>query len=127
MPDVIADRRDAPRYPLIVMAEVTILATGVKMTARTSDVSRTGCYVDTLNPPATGEKIRLRLTQRGESFETEARVVYVSPALGMGVRFAEAMPPEHLATLERWLAEAARKSRRRPGLLLRSDRRIVNA
>jgi len=109
MPDVMADRRDAMRYPLIVMAEVTLLSIGTKVTARTSDVSRTGCYVDTLQPPPKGALIRLRLTQRAETFETDAQVMYVSPGLGMGVRFADSVSSAQLAILERWLAEAAKK------------------
>lgn len=103
MTDVMADRRQALRYPLIAMAEVTQIASGVKMTARTSDVSRTGCYVDTRTPPPSGAMIVLRLTHQGEAFETHARVVYVSPGLGMGVRFHEYVAASQLATLERWI------------------------
>jgi len=33
-----------------------------------------------------------------------ARVVYVSPRLGMGVRFDESITPAQLAVLDRWLA-----------------------
>jgi len=65
--------------------------------------------VDTLQPPPKGALVRLRLTQRQESFEAEARVMYVSKGLGMGVRFSEPVAPEQLAKLERWLAEVARK------------------
>lgn len=108
MPDVMADRRDAPRYPLILVAEITELASGTKVIARTSDVSRTGCYVDTLNPAPKGSQIQLRLIRGEESFATEARVVYVSPGLGMGVRFHEHVTENQLIILDRWLAEAAR-------------------
>lgn len=110
MPDVMADRRDAPRYPLIVMAEVTVVSNGIKMTARTSDVSRSGCYVDTLNPVNTGTLVHVRLTQRGESFDTDARVVYTTKGLGMGLRFQEFVTEPQLAILERWLGDAAKKS-----------------
>lgn len=108
MPDVMADRRDAPRYPLILIAEVTEIASGANFIARTSDVSRSGCYIDTLNPIAKHSQIRLRLVQGEESFETEARVVYVSPGLGMGVRFYEYISKSQLAVLDVWLSEAER-------------------
>ena len=108
MPDVMADRRDAPRYPLILIAEVTNVASGIKTTARTSDVSRTGCYVDTLNPASIGTTIQLRLIRADEVFQTEARVVYVTPGLGMGIRFREQVTDSQLAILDRWLAEAAK-------------------
>jgi hypothetical protein len=110
MPDVMADRRDAPRYPFIVAAEVTELSTGVKALARTSDVSRTGCYVDTLNPAAKGAMVHLKLIRGGESFETQAVVKYVSPGLGMGLRFHEYLTEKQLVVLDRWLGEAARNA-----------------
>ncbi|MGB2590505.1 MAG: PilZ domain-containing protein [Candidatus Acidiferrum sp.] len=110
MPDVMADRRDAPRYPLILIAEVTEISSGIKIIARTSDVSRSGCYIDTLNPSPKGSQVRLRLIQGEETIETEARVVYVSPGLGMGVRFYEYITKGELAVLDAWLGEAARNS-----------------
>ena len=109
MPDVIADRRNAPRYALILAAEVTDLDSGAQMSARTSDVSRTGCYVDTLNPTPPGSRIHLRLAQGEECFETDAKVIYVSQGLGMGVAF-QSPPAQHLAVLDRWLAAAAASS-----------------
>lgn len=101
-----AERRAAPRYPLILSAEVTDLASGAKSAARTADVSRTGCYIDTLNPIPPGSKIHVRLQHEEESFDTDARVIYISPGLGMGVAFTS-QPPGQLAILDRWLMAAA--------------------
>jgi len=109
MPDVIVDRRRSARFPLVVMAEVTVLSTGTKHTARTSDVSRTGCYLDTLNPAPKGAQIRVRLIQRNQSFEAQATVMYVSKGLGMGVHFQEDLPEAQLAILDAWLGETSRK------------------
>ena len=108
MPNAIADRRDAPRYPLILVAEITEITTGAKILARTSDVSRTGCYVDTLTPMSKGVQIQVRLVRGAEPFETQAKVVYVSPGLGMGIRFHEEMPEKQLLILDRWLGLASR-------------------
>jgi PilZ domain len=108
MPDVMADRRDAPRFPLILIAETKEVATGAKMMARTSDVSRTGCYLDTLNPIPKGSMIQLRLTRGEEVFQTQAKVVYVSPGRGMGVRFHEYVAEAQLPILDRWLSEASK-------------------
>ncbi|HUI74559.1 MAG TPA: PilZ domain-containing protein [Candidatus Acidoferrum sp.] len=108
MPDVMAERRAAPRYALIVVAEVTELSSGARLTARTSDVSRTGCYVDTLNPIPSGTPVRIVLAKGGENFEVSAKIVYVSPGLGMGVHFDSPVPPTQLAILDRWLQFAAR-------------------
>ena len=106
MPDTMADRRVAARYPLILMAEIQDLRGENKLNARTADISRTGCYVDTLNPLPAGSAIRLRLLREGEAFETNARVVYASPGLGMGIQFDAGISNDQMMTLNRWLDSA---------------------
>lgn len=108
MPDVMADRRDAPRFPLILIAEIIEVATSAKMMARTCDVSRTGCYLDTLSPAPKGTMIQLRLTRGEEIFQTQAKVVYASPGRGMGVRFHEYVAEAQILILDRWLGEASK-------------------
>jgi len=98
------DKRHDPRIPLIAAVEVTEVATGTRLDARTSDISRTGCYIDTLNPTPVKTVVRVRLTHAGEVLDLPARIVYVSPGLGMGVRFDENLSPAQLATLDRWLS-----------------------
>ncbi|MGB2634835.1 MAG: PilZ domain-containing protein [Candidatus Acidiferrum sp.] len=102
MPDVTVERRSAPRHPLVLAAEVVELPRGAKLAARTSDISRTGCYIDTLNPIPQGSQVRVRITHHAEIFETVGRVVYVSRGLGMGVVF-ETISDEQMARLVRWL------------------------
>lgn len=106
MPDVTVERRSAPRYPMVLAAEVVELPRGAKLSARTSDISRTGCYIDTLNPLPQGSQARIRLTHNDELFEALGRVMYVSPGLGMGVAFSE-VAEEQQVRLDRWLAEGA--------------------
>jgi len=98
------DRRDAQRLPLIIAVEVVELESGARLAARTSDVSRTGCYVDTLNPTPTGTVVRVKFNHDGEQLDLLARIVYVSPRLGMGIRFDESITQDQLAILDRWLA-----------------------
>ncbi|MBZ5700841.1 MAG: PilZ domain-containing protein [Acidobacteriia bacterium] len=100
------ERRAAPRYSLILAAEIHVEASNTKAAARSSDISSTGCYLDTLNPLPTGTSLILRLTQSGEHFITHARVVYAIPGMGMGVAFVHVPAPQQ-AVLERWLAAAA--------------------
>jgi len=104
LPRIMQDQRTDPRVPLIAAAEVTEVATGTRLSARTSDVSRTGCYIDTLNPTPAKTVVRVRLSHNGEELDLPARVVYVSPGLGMGVRFDESLPAEQIAILNRWLS-----------------------
>ena len=99
------DRRDAKRLPLILAVEVVEVDSGARLSARTSDVSRTGCYIDTLNPTPTGTIVRVKLSHENEDLDLLARIVYVSPRLGMGVRFDESITPQQLSILERWLAQ----------------------
>jgi Ribonuclease G/E len=108
MPDATVERRSAPRYPLVLAAEVVELPRGARLKARTSDISSKGCYVDTLNPIPQGTQIRLRLTHNDEIFEAMGRVVYVSPGLGMGIIF-ETVTPDQQSRLDRWLTDPNRE------------------
>jgi hypothetical protein len=109
MPDVMLDRRAAARYALILAAEVTELRSGTKLSARSSDISRSGCYIDTLNPIPTGSPVRVRLTRGSDVFEASGEVMYVSRGLGMGIAFDEQTSSTQLAVLDRWLADASKQ------------------
>jgi Transposase IS116/IS110/IS902 family/PilZ domain len=85
MPDVTAELRGAPRYALVLAAEAIELSCGAKLCARTADISRTGCYIDTLNPIREGSRVRLRLTHHDEVLEILGKVSFSCPGLGMGI------------------------------------------
>lgn len=102
MPDVTAELRSAPRYPLVLAAEVIELSSGTKLSARTADISCTGCYIDTLNPILEGSRVRLRLTHHDEVLEILGTVSFSCAGLGMGIAFAE-ITPEQQAKLDDWL------------------------
>jgi len=106
MPDALADRRSSPRYNLIVAATLAESGSVTRISARTSDISRTGCYVDTLTPLAKGKTLRVILTRGDETFETEGKVTYVSAGLGMGIQFDQPVDAQQLAVLDSWLEKA---------------------
>ena len=108
MYEVTVNRRSAPRYSMIWSAAVAELPRGITLNARSSDISCSGCYIDTLNPIPIGSNIRLRLIRENETFEALGRVAYVSRALGMGVACTD-ISAEQLAILDRWLAEACQQ------------------
>jgi hypothetical protein len=110
MSDVMSDRRDSPRFALTLVAIVTELATSNVINARSSDVSRSGCYIDTLQPLPTGAHVKILLRSGDEMFETPARVVYTCPGLGMGVNWGLSLPEKTLAILDRWLAKAVKNA-----------------
>jgi len=100
------DKRNDQRIAFIAAVEVTEVATGTRLSARTSDLSRSGCYIDTLNPTPSKTAVLLRLSHNGEELEIPGRIVYVSPGLGMGVRFDEELAAQQTHVLTRWLSGA---------------------
>jgi hypothetical protein len=107
MDNIPVERRSALRHPIVLSAELVDVKSGEKFTARTSDVSRAGCYLDTLNPIPLESGVRIRITHGNEVFEAMARVAYLSPGLGIGVAFTD-VGIGALAMLDRWLSEANR-------------------
>ena len=111
MPNLMADRRDWPRYALTLVAEVSEPLSGKVLSARSSDVSRSGCYIDTLSPLPIQTEIKIQLRNGDDVFETQARVVYVCPGLGMGIHWGTSPLEKDIAILDGWLQKAASPSR----------------
>lgn len=99
-----ATQRAFKRYAFVASAEVTETVSGSRLSARTSEVSLGGCYIDSLNPFPTGTLVQLQILRDQGVFETEAKVVYCDPVFGMGLAFA-GIKPEQRLLLEAWLAE----------------------
>jgi hypothetical protein len=99
-----AGRRSVPRHNLIATAEFVDMATETKASARISEISLRGCYLDVLNPLPVMAIISLRIVRDAGTFETKAKIVYVHPGFGMGVEFLET-DPAHKALLDKWLGE----------------------
>ena len=111
MPNLMADRRDWPRYALTLVAEVSEPLNATVLNARSSDVSRSGCYIDTLSPLPIQTEIKIQLRNGEDVFETQARVVYVCPGLGMGIHWGTSPLEKDIAILDGWLQKAASPSR----------------
>jgi PilZ domain len=104
-----SEQRRSARYPFYASAEITELQTGAKITARTSELSRHGCYMDMMNPFPLGTNVTVHITDHEQQFEAPGHVVYSQPNIGMGVAF-EALPAMQEGTLEKWLTELANKA-----------------
>ena len=100
------ERRQAPRFPFIASAEVFEETAGTRLAARISDISVTGCYVDTINPLVDGTAVRLKILTESHVFEAPAKVVYSVAHLGMGLKFGEVLP-NSLGVLQNWLPLAS--------------------
>jgi hypothetical protein len=97
-------------------AEVTDLLARSTLRLRCSDISLSGCYLDTLNPLEPDTPLWIRLVHGQRVFESHCKVAYAVPRLGMGVVFAQPLPAEQLAVLNDWLAQAGGSSGSQPSL-----------
>jgi PilZ domain len=100
------ERRNSFRVTLIATAEVTEIDSGTRLSAQTSDISRNGCYVDTLNPTPPNTDVKIAISHVGQELNVTGKIVYVSPRLGMGIRFDDDMPADQRAILEGWTADS---------------------
>lgn len=99
-----AERRAAPRYPVTATAELAELRSGVRISARTADLSQGGCYVDMMSPFPNGTQVKLWIRHKEETFEALGVVCYSQQGMGMGIRFTD-IRSEHVQVLHAWLAE----------------------
>ena len=98
------ERRRHPRLPIIADAEVTEIASDTKLSAKTSDLSVGGCFLDMLNPSPEGTEIAVRISHADATFTARGKVVFVFPNMGMGVMFTD-VPASQQAILLKWLEE----------------------
>jgi hypothetical protein len=101
----VEERRRGPRYPFFASAQITEVESKSVMTARTSELSRYGCYMDMLNPLPLGTAVKTEITYQGQIIDAGGRVIYSQQNMGMGVSFDD-IQPAHVATLERWIEGA---------------------
>jgi hypothetical protein len=104
-----SERRQHARYSFTGTLEAIEPDSETKIQGRTTDLSEGGCYVDTLNSFPAQTRVNVRLTGGNRSFESRATVVYSVVGMGMGLRF-EAIDPEQLANLRKWLGELSGES-----------------
>jgi PilZ domain len=100
------ERRRAPRYRLVVDAEIAIPQWAISFKARTSDVSLLGCFMNTTRALTPGTEIRLHLTYGGATLDATAAVARSEPSMGFGVAFSKLKPAQQ-TLLESWLVGLA--------------------
>jgi hypothetical protein len=98
------DRRLASRNMLVASVEAEEIKSGMRISARTSDVSVYGCYLDTINTFSPGTPIRVHLTKANETVHSLAVVTYAHQGLGMGVAFTE-INQDAREIIQRWIAD----------------------
>jgi hypothetical protein len=98
------DLRRSPRVSFIASAEVMDVDTEVRLSARTSDLSQHGCYLDMVNPLPQGTSVKIQIQHGDRTLGATAGVVYSVPHLGMGLVFRE-VDLGQAPTLEKWLTD----------------------
>lgn len=99
-----SERREHTRYPFTATLEAFDPESEARLQGLTADLSKGGCYVDTLSPFPAQTRLKIRITREKRVFETEATVVYSVAGMGMGLRF-EVADLQQFGTLGHWLNE----------------------
>src|SRR5437879_5815417 len=98
------ERRRSQRFPFNADAEVLEPQSGTKIRGRVTDISLSGCYVDTLNPLLASTPAQIRIVRGTQVFEAQAKVTYCKLGMGMGLAFLSTQA-EHKKLLGAWIVE----------------------
>jgi hypothetical protein len=100
----VADRRSSERFPFSAVTEIVDVVSATRITARVSDISLTGCYLDVINVFSPGTKIQINIRHGNLQFEATGAVVYSLPGMGMGIAF-NPVGTDMASVLKRWIAQ----------------------
>lgn len=75
------------------------------VSARATEISLHGCYVETPAPFAQDTLVFVKIYYAYEYFEAKGTVIYVKPAMGMGLQFRDVKPPCRII-LQKWILAA---------------------
>lgn len=98
------EQRREPRHPFFATVELLDAESEARIQARTGDLSLHGCYVNTMNPFPVASKVRVIITQTGETFTALGTVAHSQLNMGMGVSFTE-VAQDQREILLKWLAK----------------------
>ena len=98
-----SDRRSEKRFE--VCLDAVWDGNSGNHSARITDLSEGGCYVDSLGQAHVGEVLKVKLQfQNGDCLELTGEVAHQMPPLGFGVRFVN-LDSQNLEKLRSMLAE----------------------
>lgn len=104
------ERRRVPRIPFSATSVVTESGSSQIVVAQTSELSRFGCFVQTVKPYPRGTRVHIEISDGGSTFVASGAVAYVTSE-GMGVIFS-VVEPDNQEILEAWLSRIPRRSTR---------------
>jgi hypothetical protein len=87
------ERRVSPRIKVKVPVELFAPNSDVPQRGATSDLSETGCYIETMFPFPVGTILEMSLQLEGTLLAV-GTVVTCDPQVGNGIRFAKMLPED---------------------------------
>lgn len=103
------ERRRSARYKCEGRAGLVVHGNKVEIAGALSDISRGGCYIETMSPLAIETHVHATLEVKDTRIQGEAVVCSSHPAMGMGLHFMQ-LDTENEARLDGLLAELAGES-----------------
>ena len=104
------ERRRVPRVPFKATSVVAATGSSQVVVAQTTELSRFGCFVQTIKPHPQGTRVHIEMVDAGTTFVASGVVAYVK-ADGMGIVFSM-VEPENYEILAKWLSRTPRGSER---------------
>jgi len=98
------DNSRSHRYTFLGVAELLEAGGAICVRGRIDEISRRGCYVNTLNTVGVGTLLRVFISCDEEVFAANATVVYAHDQIGMGIAFDESTE-DQVELLSSWLSE----------------------
>lgn len=86
------EKRPATRYDFRCEAEFCKRGSSASFRAFLSDISLSGCYVETITPEPVGAHVEVSFPVNGARVRLPGVVRVVHPSMGMGIEFAELSP-----------------------------------
>ena len=102
-----SDRRRVPRVPFKATSVVTEIGSSQMVVARTNELSRFGCFVQTTKPYPQGTRVHIEMADGGNIFTASGVVAYLTRD-GMGIVFSM-IEAEKYEILANWLSRIARR------------------
>ena len=96
------DRRSSQRIAFDASVALVDINSNSRLAARTADLNRRGCFINTVKPLALGTLVGLRLSKETLSFKATAQVVNVRIEKGMALVFG-ALDLRQLQILDNWI------------------------
>jgi hypothetical protein len=105
-----AERRRVPRIPFKATSLIAETSSTRAVVAQTTELSRFGCFVQTIKPYPQGTRVHIELAEAGTTFMASGVVAYVTDE-GMGIVFST-VESDNYEILAKWLSRTPRQSNR---------------